>query len=84
MNIQRRGSYFVFTERRAKGVGGKGEATVEKPTMRCKKFEGGAAPDGWTDFTSGLWLLESHAPITDRSVFSFVNAAGVDAKLPGQ
>lgn len=56
---------------------------AKKLSARAKKHEHGDATVVGTNFTYyGTWL--GRESVLHRSVFSFVNAACADAKLPGQ
>ena len=81
MNIQRRGSYFVFTERERERereeskAGGKGEATVEKPSG-VKSLNAARRRTVGRILRAGYGCLKATHRFTDETVFSFVNAGG--------
>lgn len=55
---------------------------AKKLSARAKKHEHGDANGRRYEFYGGTWL--DRESVLHRSVFSFVNAACADAKLPGQ
>lgn len=72
--------YFAFKKQRRTETGEK--RTVKRLVKSCTR-------GGWRDgrrygFYGWTWLGRKRASFQHTSVFSFVNAAGADGKLPGQ